>query len=301
MIAIIESPYQLQNVISLFDFLNVCNNERKLLVRDNGNKLQNEQFKEQEKVLDMDFFYMPKGGVKKIYFLLLFLLRNFYTFLSEKEIVFGDARSIVSKPLILLARFTKKKIYLVDDGLYLLSYIKKIESLNCTLYTVLPLLPTNNCKYKIINKAIKRFDKIEGIDCVCFIGQPIVELGFISVDNYIHQLKRVVNHFSFEYEVFRYYVHRSESEEKLKKIGELGFEVIFLDTNLEHHFYKQGAPSGVFLGFYSTALLNIFNAHVSSEFFFVETSLDIPSLKIEESINLAYNALRSIGIQEFEI
>lgn len=295
MLAIIESPYQLQNTISLFDELNVKNKDRKILIRDNGNKEQKKQYELND---NTSFFYLPAKGVKKIPLLLYFYARYFIFILFSHRLVFGDARSIICNPLIKIINKFNKEIYLVDDGLYLLSYVSKLKKMNLTIYTSLPIIKKPDQNFSIIKKKTEKFTKYQKNKSVSFIGQPFVELGFINEDVYMCNLNKIINSFKNKYKTFNYYVHRSESNVKVEKIKNVGFNVIYLPVSIENYFYKNEAPTGLFVSFNSTALLNIKNAHKNAEFYFCENNLTVVDLKTKLVMSASYKALKDSGVKK---
>lgn len=301
MLAIIESPYQLQNSLSLFDTLGIKNKDRKILVRDNGNEIQKKQYMLNKLNADVMFFYLPARGIKKVPLLMYFYLKYFYLLLSTKCLVIGDARSIICRPLIKLLKYFNKKVYLVDDGLYLLSHVSKLEKVNCTIYTSLPIVETKDSSFFVLKKEIAKFSDYERNKSVSFIGQHLVELGFISEDKYISELRKIIDLYKDEYINFNYYMHRSESESKIKQVEVAGFNVISLPTSIESYFYENKAPQGVFISFYSTALLNIFNAHKGSDFYFISKLLTLPSDEVINSIGVCHNVMKLAGICELEV
>lgn len=298
MIAIVESPYQLQNALSLFNKLGLEGDDCQILIRDNGNKVQKKQFLEQNISVKLTFFYLPANGLLKIPLLIWFYLKFIFLFFLTKKITLGDARSIVCKPLL---TFLRKDFYLVDDGLYLISHINKLSKVNCNIYTSLPLKAKKTDKFTIINKETPQFSVYDNLKSVSFIGQHLVELGFVSEEDYFQQLNTIKKFYADDYSYFTYYAHRYESDEKLEKIKETGFNVIHLPMSIEQYFYENRAPSGVFISFYSTALLNIYLAHVSKEFYYIEGLISPPTERINASINLCHEAMKTAGIRVLEI
>jgi hypothetical protein len=298
MIAIVESPYQLQNALSLFNKLGLEGDDCQILIRDNGNKIQKKQFLEQNISVKLTFFYLPANGLLKIPLLIWFYLKFIFLFFLTKKITLGDARSIVCKPLL---TFLRKDFYLVDDGLYLISHINKLSKVNCNIYTSLPLKAKKTDKFTIINKETPQFSVYDNLKGVSFIGQHLVELGFVSEEDYFQQLNTIKKFYADDYSYFTYYAHRYESDEKLEKIKEIGFNVIHLPMSIEQYFYENRAPRGVFISFYSTALLNIYLAHVSKEFYYIEGLISPPTERINASINLCHEAMKTAGIRVLEI
>ena len=301
MLAIVESPYQLQNTLSLFEYLKVDKRQVKLLIRNNGNKTQQEQYSSQLNGIKPIYFYLPAKGLSKFPLFIYFYLKYFFSFLMAKSIVLGDARSIACRPLLKESIYFNKDVYLVDDGLYLLSYIEKLEQVKCTIYTSLPLKPGRKSKFSIIRKEVEEFSSYDDTKSVNFIGQHLVELGFLSEEEYLSYLNEIIKSYSDRYEVFNYFTHRSESKDKINKISDVGYNVIYLPSSIENYFYEKNAPTGVFISFYSTALLNIYLAHRGSSFYFISKVFHLPGSEINNAIASCHKVMKLAGINALEI
>jgi hypothetical protein len=171
--------------------------------------------------------------------------------------------------------------------------------MNLKIYTSLPIIKKTDQKFSIIKKKTEKFTKYQKNKSVSFIGQPFVELGFINEDVYICNLEKIINSFKDKYKTFNYYVHRSESSVKMDRIKNIGFNVIHLPIGIENYFYENEAPTGLFISFNSTALLNIKNAHKNAEFYFCENNLKIVDLKMKLVMSASYNALKDSGVKKF--
>ncbi|RXE84505.1 hypothetical protein DRB05_21550 [Pseudoalteromonas sp. A757] len=215
--------------------------------------------------------------------------------------VFGDARSIVCRLLIKVSKYLNRKVYFVDDGLYLISYVNKLRSVPCFLYTSLPIVPFDGDVFSVINNEIELFEYYEEKSSVSFIGQHLVELGFINNEDYLKVLENIKENFEPQYKQFNYYAHRSESEVKLSKIKLLGYRVFRLNCSIEQYFYKGRASKGVFISYYSTALLNISSAHKNSDFYFCVDYLDVKDETVSDSIKLSYEVFNRAGIKELSL
>lgn len=301
MLAIVESPYQLQNTISLLEYLRVDKSKVIFFLRNNGNEKQQEQYSAQLNGLKPIYFYLPARGFKKVPLLIYFYIRFFIPLFMTKSLVLGDARSIVCRPLIEKSKYFDNDFYLVDDGLYLLSFIEKLEQVKCTIYTSLPLKAEGKSKFSVIKKEVAKFSNYDDIKSVNFIGQHLVELGFLSEEEYMSDLNEIIKCYRDRYDVFNYYTHRSESEEKINKISDIGFNVIYLPTSIEKYFYEEKAPTGIFISFYSTALLNIYLAHRDSNFFFINKVFFLSDRKIKSAIDLCHKVMKLAGINVLEM
>lgn len=273
----------------------------RIFVRDNGNSRQKKQFTNQQGNLELTYFYLPINGVLKIPLLFWFYMKYFLLLFFSEELTLGDARSIVCRPLLSLSPIMKKKIYLVDDGFYLISHIDQLRSTKCFIYTSLPLKIMETDKFIIIKKQTPMFIKYNKTGSVSFIGQPLVELGFIKDTNFFKHLEYVLHCFSSDYEHFDYYAHRNESEEKLNKLRCLGFKVIHLPISIESYFYHNKAPKGIFISYYSTALLNVLLAHSNSEFYFIDDKLEVKDRSVNNTVMLCYKAFLEAGMKRLSL
>lgn len=301
MIVIVESPYQLQNAISLFQKMELDVGGCRIFVRDNGNFCQKKQLKNHQGSVELTYFYLPSNGVLKVPLLFWFYIKYFLLFFFAEEVTLGDARSIVCRPLLFLSSLMKKNLYLVDDGLYLISHIEQLRSTKCFIYTSLPLKIMETDKFVIIKKNTPKFIKYNKFGSVSFIGQPLVELGFIKDVNFFKHLAYILQCFSNDYNHFDYYAHRYESEEKLNEVKSMGFNVIHLPMSIESYFYYKKAPTGIFISYYSTALLNVLLAHNNSKFYFIDDKLEVKDKLVNNTVMLCYKAFSEAGMKRLNL
>lgn len=255
----IESPLQLTRSK---DYNDLYHSEKiTYIIRDNGNRVQRAQFENlMRNEKNWIFIKIPRGRIiNKLvvlpYFSFLILKMSF----RAKEFLVGDARSLFSRLIYFLAKVYGKEVVLVDDGTYLLNYWKKIADKNYSVFTSLPLenqikdspLSTN---LNIIERPFDSINLIQGRAAI-FIGMPLVELNFISLDAYMRAVRIACDRSCFDKKI--YYAHRSEVDSKLNHVKRAGFEIIRPDLPLESFLKQSGAYQGDYYSFYSTALYNL--------------------------------------------
>lgn len=298
----IESPYQLANAINYLEFDNTytC---REILVRDNGNQTQTKQLKNllrKSKLDNATFFYCPGGGVGRLLALPLLILKLLLKSFVADTVVVGDARPLVVRGLLGLTKLMKKKVVLVDDGLYLLNYVNKIKNETFFLYTNLPIRNKLHGQvsklrvHEVASKPAKLNDKDE--KSIGFIGMKLVEIGFISYDEYFFFLKKVKN--SFDGYNLKYYSHREEDDSKLDEISSMGFKVVKSDISIEEYIYEYGGDHS-YVTFYSTALFNVRKMLPSANCSFIRPTLGTYPKSHQKNIDLCYELFDAAGINEF--
>lgn len=185
---------------------------------------------------------------------------------------------------------------ILSFGYYKSIYPKDIEF--HTIYSNY-LNGENTFKHNLIlgiekNKLIKIERKL------FFIGQPLINDGIVEESIYLDYLCNAAMIFQ-EHELF-YLPHRRESQEILEKIKEQNFSLINTKLIAELEFLtKQELPS-VFLGFYSTALLNIKKVLNNKDISFYYKELDNKVLKRPiENLKKVYEIFETEGIKNFDI
>ncbi|MBM6551057.1 hypothetical protein [Marinomonas ostreistagni] len=257
MIAYIESSYQLKNFIRYCNEISGKKKNIKVYLRINGSS---EQCKQYDNILiGRDEFLVKRVNLSdgffenfKVFFCFI------YDIMRCKTLVVGDARSFVSSKIIKNFSFFKK-IVLVDDGLYLYSYWRKIKKYKVTLYSSLYQIEFDISKDKNNSLSFQymQFDKVkvnyaEEVG-ICFIGSKVVEIGYLNEEFYLSILRsKYCNNIKC-----LYFAHRGEAPEKLKKVSEIGYILIKPDLPLEDYFIINGAPKAEYFSLYSTALYNL--------------------------------------------
>jgi|GEM_PF-5938955 len=269
----VESPYQLENAIKYLLDGNKSEGFR-VIIRDNSNETQLSQMKSlisNSGLIDVSFIKLTGGGLMRLLLYPFVLLRVLYKGVFSTTVIIGDARSIVAFPLIKLAEVFNRRIVLVDDGLYLLSYIKNIFRKKYTVYTRLPLgaLIEKNSMSLIFKpcEITKAPCKADFSGQVNFIGMKISEIGFVTEKFYIEYLKKILQKFNGH--SFNYYAHRGESLDKLRIIEKIGYKVITPSISIEKYLIDKGAYKGIYVTFFSTALYNLSMMVSCGEFYFI--------------------------------
>lgn len=306
MLALVESPYQLNNVFAYFELHGHAKKQHKVIIRDNGNKTQLKQYKNliekyQTENITTEFIFFPASGVVRLVYLILLLCRLIPLSLLHKQQVLGDARSILIKPVIIISKLFRKNITLVDDGLYLVNHCKKLGNYPFKIFTSLPITPLEKQKYTVIANNPPKFTAYEAEPTKVFIGQNIVELGFVSESTYLKAVEAFFETATTGESKKVYISHRKESKNKEKKLKELGCEVLNLDLPIEEYFYKNGAPIGLIGSCYSTALINIKMAHERAVFYFCNISLSQASEQVRKNVDNCHKVMKRVGIEELRL
>lgn len=248
-LAYIESPAQLVNAYDLYNKESVT-----YVVRDNGRSKNIAQIDELACHFQLDNYRLRSFKVYKI-FNYLWLIKDV---LKNDVIVVGDLRSKISILILFISRIFKKKVAVVDDGLYLVSYLKiqkNIQRLrkinNLTIFSnfcdklegLNVLLPNNELQY----------NRKKDVDI--FLGQKICEMGFLDIESYIRCVEKAA---ALVYPKTLFYIpHRDEGAKVFKSeniicYSNLKFPVEIIASMEEWRIVN-------IYGFYSTAILNLFN------------------------------------------
>src|SRR5690606_34977794 len=96
---------------------------------------------------------------------------------------------------------------------------------------------------------------------------------------------------------FLYFSHREESEEKLEKIRSLGFEVVTHRFPIDMHFLLNGAPSGEYYSFYSTAVLELHKTIEGADFYSIKPrTKNFWPRKNSDAIDSCYRQIELQGV-----
>lgn len=301
----VESPYQLENAIKYIKTFQKGEDVR-IVVRNNSNATQLHQIQNlilSFELRNVSFIYLPGRGISRILLYPLALLIVFFKALFSKVVVIGDARSVVASPLVKITEAFKKKIVLVDDGLYLLSFIKNIFKKSYTVYTRLPLksiIEENSSTISFKLSEIQKFScQNDFSGRVNFIGMKISEIGFVSEEYYIDYLEKLRGEFNgFS---FYYYSHRGESSAKLSLIEKIGYKVVTPAVSIEMYLNEKGVYKGIYITFFSTALYNLSLMVNDGLFYYIKIKGDaFPNLQTD-SVLECYKLFKSAGLKELDI
>lgn len=288
---LVESPFQLLCALEAEDHFKFS--ESYFLIRLSGEKRNDEQLLRlsneflKEKNYKILFIRSKKKSLKD--YARFFLYKGFFfvRLLRAEKIFVGNIESRFLNYLI--KGISKNKIILLDDGAKTLIIHTKYADNKCyNLFTIYDLMPYKNQKiYKNQFLRLKRnFSNYEVETEVLFLGTKLTELGFVTHQQYISYLKKIVDYFDTKKII--YIPHRGEDINKLKtlqteipqlSITKLNFPVELYGLN----FFKK--PS-IVASFYSTALLTIkyiYNCDI------VSFKYDYGDSKNKDDIDQVYN------------
>jgi len=216
--------------------------------------------------------------------------------------------------------FEAKEVYLLDDGIVVTFYqehqkqtslkvkirhwiyralgydLGAIKHSFFTIYT-LDYSPVVRNEYRFFKSYI---DKKEQIKALYFVGQPLVELGIVSMSDYKELLESIATHYRDQKRI--YVGHRAQDRAVMEPIVEdLGFVYQEFSNPLElEMIFAEKVPSD-FATFYSTALMTLpyFVTEASYCLFEIPQEMIVPSF--QERIALAYRALSSSGLPSIKL
>ncbi len=233
-------------------------------------------------------------------------------------LVIGDFRSYVQ--LIAIYLFRPKLLKVVDDGMYTLSLFYSIEHCEYNNGKIKNLLvkniiekyksglkiefltifnTTKNAK-KLINKNFiiksndfdcNNFNYLMDNNSILFIGQDLVELEIISLNNYI----KIFNKISFFTNTkINYYPHRAECKKKLSYLENNIKNLIVIDRVLaiEDYLLSQSKLPSMIYTFYSTSIY--FISRIIPEPVYVAIYPEDVYKKHLDVILTAYDALKEV-------
>ena len=300
----VESPYQLENAVSFLNEEKV-NGKVTIVIRDNSNLAQFKQFEKLIQKLELKeviTLNLPSAGFSKFLFYPFALGLVLLKALKTSNVLIGDARSVIASPLMKVLELSNKKVVLVDDGLYMLYYIKSLFNKRYTIYSSLPLseiVEKNSNTLLFKSCKINKVEPLNNLSMnVNFIGMKISEIGFISEKLYLDYLKKV--QCKFNGYNFYYFPHRGESIIKLNKIQSLGYKITKPETSIESFFKKECAYGGAYVTFFSTALYNLSQMISYADFYYIRIDdASFPSLQTK-SVLECYNLFSQAKLQEMD-
>ena len=121
------------------------------------------------------------------------------------------------------------------------------------------------------------------------VGQPIVELGFVSAFDYLEMISNAISHISHIKKINKIF-YKPHPLEKIKKRLPDDFFLLESAINIEDLINSSDETNISFIGFYSTALINIAESNKANDVFFIRSRKI--KLKNRERI---YNLLSSSG------
>ena len=229
--------------------------------------------------------------VKVIYFRLWlwwFKIRR----INFKEIYIGSYSNLYH--LSIVGEYEhKSKIFLLYDGMQIISvahnrknnnlnvrtlpdsftrlkFIQpKIESLNFVGPFSLPVNPGDT--FKTFKKKNHQHHPQLNESKVVFVGQPLVEIGYVSRDYYLNNLKEVKKKFS-DKEIL-YIPHPREARKQIKKIAEL-LKIKIFDNIFEEEYFNSSVFPKTVVSHYSSVLGNLC---------YLEAKTDLHAIRIPEA------------------
>jgi hypothetical protein len=304
-LAYVESPYQLKNAVEFISRYEL-EGSSKIVIRKNGSSKQNEQFEslvKKECIDNVTYLNFKNSGLARYLTYPWLMLILFKYLISSDGLIVGDARSIVVKPLARLAELFKKKIILVDDGLYLFNYVYRILGKNYTLYTSLPIeerISKQKSSLKVIAQPYEQLNiSKKEEESITFIGMKLPEIGFMEESVYIHYVKYIADKYS--HLELNYYAHREENISKLNQIELLGFNIVKPNISIEDYFLEKGADKGIYISFYSTALANLSKMISTEEFYYIKPDIEQFPSPNRKAIIECYEYLSLLKITECKI
>jgi hypothetical protein len=293
-IFLIAAEHQLTQVKIAIDFFKVASKQVFLIVL----KIGNTDYI--DRILNDNYFrnitYVFDNWVFKDLFLNRSIIVSYINFCKklkkEHDEYFFFTSHYDSDPDLLLAAIIKPKQYfLMDEGTASFSVLKKrqlkvkqtiqylIKSFIYGYRINLPNKITYFSQYhldkhqndSIVNyvlpKALNPLKVLLRQECI-FIGSSIVEVGLISLSNYLFFIKKI--HFDMGNKKITYFAHRKESLEKLKMIERMGFSIEVNKEPFENQFARWIECPATISSFFVTGVLD--NIAKSNE--------KIPELKV---------------------
>jgi hypothetical protein len=194
--------------------------------------------------------------------------------IKEKEFhraFVGDIRNIYIRHIFnSISAFSK---FSVDDGMPTVSlntnisessfkilffrlFLYKTQITNLSFFTIFNLTGSTFIKneYHFLKNKLKKpvYDK----EWIFFIGQPLVELGIVSKDKYIKNLRLIID--LNVGKKFTYILHRRQNYEEMKEISNIvGFKLLSFKNLIEIEMVKMGVIPYKLLTYYSAAIVTL--------------------------------------------
>lgn len=265
-----SSPFQLLMAISSVDSRSV--NSRSVLVIHN---VELDGFRDLVSSCCFLVRVKPKWVLADLYF----LYYRFISFLYD-EIYVGDIRSVYFN--YITQKVSSSRVLVLDDGSASIGILNRLDEgidLNVSSKNIFKRILFKILGLKIKNVDISGFryqtifdtkiedDRVsveklnsavtasEGVKESYFLGGKYVDLGFMSIDEYLKAIERALN----IDKSLVYIVHRAESDIVLKSIQERfpALEVRKHNTCIEYVILKEGIQLDNLFSIYSTALFTL--------------------------------------------
>lgn len=273
MIAIVESPLQLKNVVHVYS---QDKSDLIIFIRLNGEEKNDDLLRmfTLPNNAKVKFFLMKKGN--KFHILKGFIMSIFFCLLSKRlfdEVYIGDWRS---KWMRLAAYIISPfRVNVLDDGFATINIVKELNVKARTIrkkyrknyHKISKLFPRFYSNFELESEHIEVFylprpigDSSKNLkNKAFFIGSPLCDKGIISQKYALTLYQSVLNNISYLSDSIVYIPHRAESSTwlslVLNKFPEM--EIIEPDCAVEDYLSSLAYSPDIIFSFYSTALYNL--------------------------------------------
>mgnify|MGYP001604586890 FL=1 len=176
--------------------------------------------------------------------------------------------------------------------------VREVNSVTFFTSYDLDLSPRDNCvrnSYAFLRQRLKTKRAYDG---VYFLGQPLVEDGYLAQENYLAALTKIVKYYAGQN--ILYLTHRREAKANVEAIREMGICVGRFDLPIEVQMLNEGMPSEL-SSFFSSALDNsrvIFGRNIKVTAFRIDQSHFYPGL---EFLDETYDYLHAYSGPDFRV
>ncbi|HHB95191.1 MAG TPA: hypothetical protein ENK88_08600 [Campylobacterales bacterium] len=313
---IVAGPLHIMNSIEAIEYFKTKNNILLILYTDNKKQLN--QMKKLLKFIDwhrIEYIPLPQKSIDKIIF-----SKNIYhslKFIKKNKIdklFVGEYRSDHVNHIV--NSLKDEEVYLLDDGLAQIDYHKEMAwqpyrvkvrrliysfllyKLNRIKYTFFTVFDIDNEKVIKNNYSFfKRYiDKKDITQSVYFIGQPLVELGIMSEDNYKNELTKIISFYGKK--KFVYILHRRQDEKYIRKLSiKLKFEYREFENMIELEMINSKTVPSDFATFYSTAIVTLPQFIEESKYRVFRSQNRCFNKKFIDKILTSYKEFEKIGLR----
>jgi len=319
-IFIVAGPLHLMNAIEAIEYFKSKNNILIVLYTDNK-----QQLSQMKKLLNfvnwhtVEYIRIPQNIIDKLFFVNN-IANSLQTIQKDKidKLFVGEYRSDHVNHIV--NTLSNKDIYLLDDGLAQLNYhnemnlqpyrvkirrviyqalFYQLERINYTFFTIFDIKNEKIIKnnYNFFKKYI-RDKQVE--DSVYFIGQPLVELGIMSEENYKKSLSKIIDFYKGR--KFIYILHRREKVENIKEFSlKLNFKYKLFDNLIELEMIMSKIVPSDFATFYSTAIVTLPCFISETEYRVFRTKDNIIHKNFIDNISNTYQELEKIGLRVVQL
>lgn len=257
-IFVVESPFQLLCAYEAIEYFKT--NDNILIIRYASNTVNNTQLK---KIIDSSLFSkiyeLDIVSISNVLYYSPLLLKILYL-KKNNNIFLGDYRGKLMH--IIYRLVSRKKIVILDDGLYTLDLYEKMKNnkvQKINLFTIFDLKPLSDKHNIYKNKFTKFKNNITTINInkenIFFLGAGTVEAGYIQEELYVEYIKKIKKYYEAQNLNFIYIPHRRENLIKFNKINMLNIKRFEYPSEIQFMFDKI-TPYRI-ASFYSTTLITL--------------------------------------------